>query len=104
MLDSGNARESNGLREEWDLRVGRTSTREESRWVQMNLHCQVKPRLVSGSLKTRLVAKNYSQVWTRLCRYLLPGREDDICADDGVVSSNLSLVASSVEHQECLAQ
>jgi len=71
------------------LRVGHTSTGEESRWVQMVLHCQVKPRWVSNSLKDEIgCQKLLTGVWTELCGYLLSGREDNICADPGVISSD----------------
>jgi len=53
-LDSGDAGRDDGLRAEWDLRVDHTSIREESRKVQMGLHCQVKPRWVSDSLKSEI--------------------------------------------------
>jgi len=36
------------------LRVGHTSTVEESHRVQISLHCQVKLRWVSGSLKGKI--------------------------------------------------
>ena len=49
-LDSGGAGVDE-LRAEWHLGVAHTSTREESRQMQVSLHCQVKPRWVSGSLK-----------------------------------------------------
>ena len=53
-LDSGDVEGDDYLRAKWHLRVGHTSTREESRWVQVGLHCQVKPREVSGSLKCEI--------------------------------------------------
>jgi len=37
-----------------NLKVRRTSIREENRWVQMDLHCQVKLRWVSNSLKGKI--------------------------------------------------
>jgi len=59
-LDSGDVRGDGDLRAEWDLTVGHTSTREESYWVQVALHYQVKPKQVS---RARLVTKGYSQVY-----------------------------------------
>lgn len=45
------------------MEVGHTSTKEESRWVQVGLHCQVKPSGSLARLKTILDAKKYSQVY-----------------------------------------
>jgi len=59
----------------WDLGVGYTSTRKENR-VQMSLHCRVKPRWISGSLKGEIGCQRIlTGVWTGLCGYLLPGCE-----------------------------
>jgi len=56
-------------------------------------------------LKARLVAKRlFISVWTRLCEFFLPGREDDICADHCIIGSDLPLTTSSIGHQECLSQ
>ena len=54
---------------------------KESHWVQMGLHSQVKLRWVYGSLKGKIGCQRLlTYAWTRLCGYLLPNREDDICA------------------------
>ena len=67
------------LKAKWDLRVGHTSTREESRWVQMVLYCQVKPWWVSGSLKGEIGCKRLlTSVRDWLCGYFLSDRKDDI--------------------------
>ena len=91
--------DDNDLRAEWDLRVAHISTRKESCWVQMGLHCQVQPRWVSNSLKGKIsYQKSLTGVWTRLYGYLLIGREGDIRADPSVISSVISLATLSVGH------
>jgi len=44
-LDSDDVRGDDNLKVEWDLGVSHTSTEEESRWMQMNLHHQVKTQM-----------------------------------------------------------
>ena len=67
----------------WEF--GHTSTREESRWVQVCLHCQVKPIWVFNSLKGK-ISCIFTGVWTELCGYLLHSQEDDVCASLYVIS------------------
>ena len=67
-LDSGNVGGDNGFRAECNLKVDHTSTWEESHWMQIGLHCQVKPRLVSGLLKSEISCQRIPIcVWTELC-------------------------------------
>ena len=77
----------------------------KNRWVQMSLHCQVKRGWISGSFKGEIDSqKILVGLWTKLCGYLLTGREDHIRADLDVVSSNILLTTSSIRHQECFYQ
>ena len=78
---------------------------EESRWLQMSLHYQVKHRWVSGSLKSENDCQRLlTCVWAGLCEQLLPGRKVDICVNPCLISSDIPLATSSVGHQEYLPQ
>ena len=71
----------------------------------MGLHCQVKPRWISGSLKGDIDSQRIlTGVCTKLCGYLLTDSEHDILTDLGVLSSNIPLATSSVRHQEYFSQ
>ena len=71
----------------------------------MDLHCQVKPRWVSGSLKGEIGSQTIlTGVWTSLCRYLLFSRENDIRVDPGAISSNIPVAVASIGHQEFSSQ
>ena len=53
-LDSSDARGVDGLRVEYDLKIGHTFTGEENCWVQVGLYYQIKPKWVCGSLKCEI--------------------------------------------------
>ena len=62
-LNSGNAGKDDDLRAGWDLRVGHTSTREESYWCKWVYAVKLNANASLASLKVRLVAKRYSHVY-----------------------------------------
>ena len=77
-----------------------TLSPRRNRW-----NCQVRPKRVSSSLKDKIdYQKILTGIWTELCGYLLPGREDDICAGSCVISSDMPLETLLVGHHKYLSQ